>query len=227
MGAQMLKTRITLLLLLALILFVFGCAPVITTKGVAFPKMYQQKPLTVLALPPVNTTSSPVAKEYMICTVAQPVANNGFYVLSTELSNEILKNEGLYDTETINPSLYPKFKEMFNVDALLFSTIFKWDTSYYVVGGNVTVGLKYSLISTTTGDTLWSYYGIKKVDTTQQNQGGGLAGLAIALIATAATTAATDYLPIARDVNNFVFSTIPVGRYSTRHNLDQNDQLRK
>jgi len=223
----MLKIRNTILLLMPLSVVFWGCAPIMTTKGVAFPKMYEQKPLTILALPPINSTSSPVAKEYVICTVAQPIANNGFYIVSTELSNEILRNEGLYDTETINPTLYPKFKEMFDVDALLFTHIFKWDTSYYVLGGNVSVGLKYSLVSTTSGDTLWNYYGIKTVDTTQQSQGSGLAGLAVALVATAVTTASTDYLPIARDINNFVFSTIPDGKYSARHNQDHNDQLKK
>ena len=195
---------VKLLLLLSVLLLV-GCAPVMTTKGTAFPKMYQQKPLTILALPAINTTSSPLAKGYIVCTISGPVTNNGYYLIPTEISDEILKNEGLYDTETIQPTLYPKFKELFNADALLFTKIFKWDTSYYVIGGNVTVGLNYSLVSTATGDTLWSYSGVEKIDTTQ----------------------ATDYIPIARDLNYKIFNTIPDGSYSPRFNLDQNDQLVK
>jgi len=222
------KTNKLLLLLLFLVILLFtGCAPVMTTKGTAFPNMYAQKPLTVLAMPPINTTSSPLAKEYIVCTLAGPVTNKGYYLLPIEVSNEILKNEGLYDTETINASLYPKFKELFNADALLFTNVYKWDTSYYVVGGNVKVGLKYSLVSTTTGDTLWSYMGERTVDTTERNQGGGLAGLAVALVATAVKTASTDYIPIARDVNNIVFETVPAGYYSPKFNLDQSDKVKK
>jgi hypothetical protein len=221
------KNSIILLSGLVLLLLLTACATNQQTKATAFPKMYEQKPLTVLALPPINTTSSAVAKEYIVCTLAEPVVNKGYYLIPIELSNEILKNEGLYDAETIKPTLYPQLKELFGADALLVTKINKWDTSYYVLGGSVTVGLEYSLISTSTGDVIWTYWGEQKVDTTEQNQGGGLGGLAAALVLTAVNTATTDYIPIARQINDKVFANLPAGKYSPRFGLDGEDPVAK
>lgn len=221
---KMSKYTYSILLLLAALALLTGCAQV-STKGAAFPNMYAQKPVSILALPPVNTTSSPVAKEYVVCTIPEPVTYSGYYLIPIQVSNEILQKEGLYDTEMITPELYPKFKELFDADAVLITKIFKWDTSYYVVGGNVTVGLNYTLISTTTGDVLWSYSGVRVVDTGSSNQGGGLAGLAVAMVATAIKTATTDYIPIAKQVNTTIFSTLPKGKYNKRCGLDKNDQF--
>jgi len=219
--------KFTILLpLLAGIIFFSGCS-VASTKGSNFPRIYEEKPITILALPPINETTSPVAKEYVVCTITEPLGSTGYYLLPIAVSNEILKREGLYDTEVIDPEVYPRFKELFDVDALLFTRIFKWDTSYYVVGGEVTVGLAYNLVSTITGETLWSYYGEKTVDTTQKSDAGGLAGLLISVAATAVSTATTDYIPIARDINKAIFETLPRGKYSVRHGLDQNDPVQK
>ena len=49
-----------------------------------------------------------------------------------------------------------------------------------------------------TGEDLWHYEGTIIEDTTVTTSGGGVAGLAVAIIATAIMTATTDYVPIAR-----------------------------
>lgn len=220
------KNLIKLICICFVLVFLFACTPMVTnTKAKAFEKLYEQRPLTVLALPPINTTTAPLAKEYVICTIPEPLTNAGYYLIPMITSNEILQKEGLYDTEVITPDLYPKLKELFNADAILITQIFKWNTSYYVIGGNVSVGITYTLISTSTGEELWKYSDVKTVDTTQRSQGGGMIGLAVALAATAATTASTDYVPIAKKVNDEIFSKLPAGKYSPRFNLDGNEYV--
>ncbi|MBT3801459.1 MAG: DUF799 family lipoprotein [Bacteroidetes bacterium] len=208
------------IIILSLTMFI-GCATTIT-KGEAFPKMYKEKPLSILVLPPINQSTSPDAKEYYSTTIAEPLSLAGYYVFPIEIVNEVLKQEGIYDTELIVDLDASKFKEYFGADAVLFTRIIQWNTSYYVVGGNVKVHIAFDLISTNTGEVLWSYNGELTVDTTGGgNNVGGAAGLLLQLAETAVKTAAQDYTPMAKKVNTMVLTTIPFGFYHPQFGTDQ------
>ena len=210
----------SIILILSLIIL-NGCATIIT-KGEAFPKMYQEKPVSILVLPPINESTAADAKEYYSTTIAEPLSFAGYYVFPIEIVNEVLKQEGIYDTELIVNLDASKFKEYFGADAVLFTRIISWNTSYYVIGGNVKVHIAFDLVSTKTGETLWSYNDKLTVDTTaDDNDIGGAAGLLLQLAATAVQTAAQDYTPLAKKVNITVLQTIPFGIYQTQHGTDQ------
>ena len=212
------KNKIIILILSLII--INGCA--IITKGEAFPKMYKEKPVSILVLPPINESTAADAKEYYSTTIAEPLSFAGYYVFPIEIVNEVLKQEGIYDTELIVDLDPSKFKEYFGADAVLFTKIIAWNTSYYVIGGNVKVHIAFDLVSTKTGETLWSYNDKLTVDTTaDDNELGGAAGLLLQLAATAVQTAAQDYTPLAKKVNTTVLKTIPFGIYHTQHGTDQ------
>ena len=120
----------------------------------------------------------------------------------------------------IDPAI---FNKSFGSDAVLFTEILQWDTSYAVISGSVTVQIMFLLKSSYTNEVLWSYNEQVTVNTTGDNNVGGTAGILLALIETAVKTAVQDYIPIAKSVNNIATSTIPVGKYHPRHNLDQED----
>ena len=67
----------------------------------AFPKVYDERPLAILVLPPINETTAADAKEYYSVTIAEPMTLAGYYIYPIEVVSEILKNEGFYDTETL------------------------------------------------------------------------------------------------------------------------------
>ena len=210
----------SIILILSLIIL-NGCATIIT-KGEAFPKMYQEKPVSILVLPPINESTAADAKEYYSTTIAEPLSFAGYYVFPIEIVNEVLKQEGIYDTELIVNLDASKFKEYFGADAVLFTRIISWNTSYYVIGGNVKVHIAFDLVSTKTGETLWSYNDKLTVDTTaDDNDIGGAAGLLLQLAATAIKTAAQEYTPLAKKVNTTVLKTIPFGIYHTQYGTDQ------
>ena len=212
------KNKIIILILSLII--INGCA--IITKGEAFPKMYKEKPVSILVLPPINESTAADAKEYYSTTIAEPLSFAGYYVFPIEIVNEVLKQEGIYDTELIVDLDPSKFKEYFGVDAVLFTKIIAWNTSYYVVGGNVKVHIAFDLVSTKTGETLWSYNDKLTVDTTaEDNELGGAAGLLLQLAATAVQTATQNYTTMAKKVNITVLQTIPFGIYHTQHGTDQ------
>jgi hypothetical protein len=214
------KMKNKIIILILSLIIINGCA--IITKGEAFPKMYKEKPVSILVLPPINESTAADAKEYYSTTIAEPLSFAGYYVFPIEIVNEVLKQEGIYDTELIVDLDPSKFKEYFGADAVLFTKIIAWNTSYYVMGGNVKVHIAFDLVSTKTGETLWSYNDKLTVDTTaDDNELGGAAGLLLQLAATAVQTAAQDYTPLAKKVNTTVLQTIPFGIYHTKHGTDQ------
>ena len=202
-----------------------ACAPKPLKKCEVFPKMYTERPMSILVLPPINETTAADAKEYYATTVAEPLSLSGYYVFPIEVISEILKSEGAYDTEALVDADPKKFREYFGADGVMYIRIKKWDTAYYVIGGNVTVGVHCLLKSTNSGDTLWEYDGVIVYDTTARSSGGGLGGLIAAVIITAIQTAATDYVPIAKQVNYNVLHTIPLGKYNPRCDQDRDDPV--
>lgn len=202
-----------------------GCAPPTMAKKDAFPGMYDKKPVSLLVLSPINLTTAAEAKDSFLTTIALPLAEKGYYVFPIDVVNELLRMEGIPDTELLLDSSPRPFKDKFGADAVMYVTINKWDTSYFVLGGNVTVGISYILKDTTSGDVLWQYAQTLVVDTSGGNQGGGIAGLIVSAVATAVKTAMTDYVPVARQVNNIAFGAFPAGKYSPKFGLDGEDRV--
>jgi len=212
-------------IILILTLILLNSCATFVTKGEAFPNMYDEKPLSILVLPPINESTAADAKEYYSTTIAEPLSFAGYYVFPIEIVNEVLKTEGIYDTELIVDIGPSKFREYFGADAVLFTKIIEWNTSYYVIGGNVKVHISFDLVSTRTGELLWSYNDKLTVDTTADNNNvGGAAGLLLQLAATAVKTATQDYIPLAKKVNQTVLRTIPFGFYHTLHDKDKDLQ---
>ena len=104
-----------------------GCATNQVPKGELYPEMYREMPKSVLVLPAINHSTAADAPNLYSSTIAQPLANAGFYVLSTEVTRKFLENEGLTTGDQLAAVPYKKFLEAFGADAVLFVTIEKWE----------------------------------------------------------------------------------------------------
>lgn len=218
--------RIKKLFCLALLLTVVSaCAPKMVTKIDEFPLMYEENPASILILPPINESTAADAKEYYSTTIQVPLAFAGYYTFPYPITTEILQMEGLYDTELLVNVPLIKFKEYFGADAVLFTTIKKWDLTYMVLAASLTVAVDCRLKSTTTDRILWEYTGSVVVDLSGGNSGGGLAGLIIQAILTAANAAATDYVPYAQQVNYQALRSMPYGKYHPQHSKDRDTKI--
>lgn len=208
------------IVLITIAVTVVGCATMEKaeriTKANAYKGMYAEKPLAVLIMPPINRSTAVEAKEFFHTTLNIPIAEAGYYVIPTFLSMEILKRESAYDAELFIDGPIQKFGEVFGADVALFTIIHKWDKTY----GMVYVDVEYIVKSTKTNEVVFTRRGNINYDTTVQIQssGGGLAGALIAtvgsVIATAATTAATKYVDVARIANTYTLSDLPAGQYA-------------
>ncbi|MEI8631192.1 DUF799 family lipoprotein [Vibrio sp. PP-XX7] len=204
-----------------IIVYLSGCStPKIITKQEAFPDMYQQKPNTILVVPAVNRSTAADAPELYATTILQPLAEAGYYVLPIPLINQQFAAEGIVDGEQLKNVDIHKFKQMYGADAVLFVTINQWDTNYFLTSSNVTVGATFDLVSTRDGRSLWHYKNKVVVNIT-----GNTGSLLGDIISTAVSTAITDYVPIAHQVNASVISTLPFGHYHTKYLADGGEKV--
>ncbi|WP_434928032.1 GNA1162 family protein [Shewanella sp. HL-SH8] len=209
-----------ILLSLLFILFFTGCTSTTTTKEAAFPSMYgDTNRQTILIVPVINETTAAEAVDFLNATVAQPLANKGYYVLSIPIVNHLFKDAGVIDGSQLKGVPMASYKEKFGADSVLFIKLTNWETNYLVIAGNVTVGMEYVLMSTTTNEIIWSYKNTFAINTSSSS-----GNLIADIIVTAVSTAATDYVPVARQVHENAVMTLPVGKYHPKHLKDGNDK---
>lgn len=175
----------------------------------AYPKMYDSTPASILILPPINNTTAADAKEYFACSLSEAVGLKGYYIFPVEAVFDILRDEGYYDTETLTPGILANLNKHFGADAVLFSTIEKWDKSWFLVSGSLTVEANFALVRTVQADTLWDYS-----ITTTINLGSDSKTLLGMAIDSALKTAMEDYFPNARLANIQTFrEALPYGKH--------------
>jgi hypothetical protein len=223
--SKLIKRMLVLGILLSVVEMVAGCVPKATTKGEEFPLMYEETPLTILILHPMNESTAADAKQYYATTVQEVLSYWGYYVFPYEVTSDILKMEGIYDAELIRNVPLVKFREYFGADAVLFTTIKKWDLNYMIIESYLTVSIDEELKSTKTDQTLWSYNGTVVVDLSGGDIGGGLGGLIAKAVIAAVSSAMADYVPYARQANYRALSSFPFGKYHPNFMTDQSMQF--
>ena len=190
------------------------------TKGVMYSKLYDEKPVSIVVMPPINQTSNVAAKEYFYTTMYAPLCEKGYYVFSPYMTMELFQGESAYDSEMFIDGDLSVFKKTLNADAAMFTVIKSWKKN--AIGGAVTVGVEYILKSTSSNEVLYHREGLISLDTSVGITGGGLWGAAAKIAATAIKTAATEHVEAGRKCNVYVLSDMPVGKYDANFGLDMN-----
>lgn len=186
------------------------------TRGSQYPKMYEEKPTSILIMPPINKTVNVEAKEYFYTSLSNPLSEKGYYVVSPFLAMDVFQSESAYDSENFIKGNLASFRNVFGVDAAMFTIINGWKKS--AIGSKITVDIEYILRSTKTGDVLFNRKGVISVDCSINSSGSLLLNLA----ASAISTATTDKVIAARRCNYYVLNDLPTGKYSEAFDKDQN-----
>lgn len=202
-----------------IILLISSCSTSKITRDTQYPKMYEEKPLSIVVMPPINQTNHVEAKDYFYTTLYVPLCEKGYYVYSPLMTMEMFQMESAYDAEQFIDGDLSQFRNILGADAAMFTKIKSWKRNN--IGGKLTVGVEYILRSTKTGETLYQREGLIKVSTSSSAGGSGLLGFAINAIATAVQTAATDNVVAGRACTLFVLSDMPEGQYGTLYGQDQ------
>ena len=183
------------------------------SKSVTYKTLYAEKPLSILALPPINKSTKVEAKELFYSSLSVPFTLSGYYVMPPLLSMEILKEESAYDAEMFIGGSMKKVGELFGVDAVLFTTIHSWIKTS--VASRINVKIEYLLKSTKTDEILFNRIG----DVTYNislNSGNAFVDLIGGMVA----TSLTKEIVVGRDCNIFTISDIPAGKYSPMYQKD-------
>lgn len=215
----------TMFLMVAAALLLASCASS-NTRGSLYPKFYEEKPVTLLVMPPINNTTNVEAKDLLYTSISQPLIEAGYYVVSPHLALEMLKAESAYDAELFFDKDAAVFARVFGADAVIFSVIDDWKK----VGVGIQTKIRYIVKSTKTNEVLFDRTCDLFLDLStnvSSNQSNSLLGALVDLAATAVNTALTDHIVAARKCNRYIFSDIPRGKYSPQFMQDMKEGAAK
>ncbi|MBQ5729070.1 MAG: DUF799 family lipoprotein [Bacteroidaceae bacterium] len=201
--------------LIAAMAFASCTTPVL--MGDQYAKMYEEKPLTIAIMPPINQTTHAEAKDYFYTTLYQPLCEKGYYVFSPYLTMEMFQQESAYDAEMFLEGDVSTFGKVLGADAVMFTIIKDWKRKTAL--GYLDVNIEYVLRSTKTGEILYNREGDIRLDTSINAGSSGLGAL-VSLVATAVNTAVTDKVIAGRRCNAYVLTDLPAGKYSPSHGVD-------
>jgi len=185
-----------------------------------------EQPRSILVVPVINRSVEVNAPDYFLTTIAKPLAERGYYVFPVHLVKRLMEDDGLSDADMVHAGEPQRLGKMFGSDAVMYISIEQWNAKYVVFSTSVTVSLKYSLKSASTGNTLWEN-AQTLVYQPQNNSGGGLAGLIAQAVVAAMAKAAPNYMPLAQKANTQAIYTkgqgLPAGPYDQLYQKDQTD----
>lgn len=188
-----------------------------TTRVTQYGKMYDEKPLTLLVMPPINNSSNAEAKDLLYTSISRPLVEAGYYVISPLLAMDILKAESAYDAENFFDAPLDVFNNFFGADAVVFSVIDTWTKK----GMGIETKIRYVIKSAHTNEILFDRSCDLYLDlSVNSGYSYGLLGALVDLAASAIVTAATDHIVAARRANYYIMQDIPRGKYSPDHMID-------
>ena len=208
--------RFVYLLLICSVLTSCGMLESVTRES-QYAKMYEEKPVTLLVMPPINNSANVEAKDLLYTSISRPLVEAGYYVFSPLLAMDILKAESAYDAENFFDASLTAFNDYFGADAVVFSVIEKWAKKGMGIQANIRYVIKSAYTSEVLFDRSCDLYLDLSVDTGSR---GVLAAL-VDLAASAINTAVTDHIVAARKANYFIFRDIPRGKYSPDYMIDK------
>jgi hypothetical protein len=194
-----------------------GCSPRLLPKAEAYRGFYEEKPVAVLIMPPINRTTHVEAKEFFQTTLSMPLSNAGYYVIPPFLSMEILKRESAYDSELFVDAPLIKFGDVFGADLALFTVLHKWEKASLLA--TITVDIEYIVKSVKTNEIIYQRRGNITINAnTSQGQSGW--GALVSMAVAAVQTAVTDHAVVGSACNNVTLQDLPAGPYSPLNGND-------
>ena len=187
------------------------------TRESQYAKMYEEKPVTLLVMPPINNSANVEAKDLLYTSISRPLVEAGYYVISPLLAMDVLKAESAYDAEMFFDSSLSTFQDYFGVDAVVFSVIDTWTKK----GLGIETKIRYVIKSAHTNETLFDRSCDLYLDLSVNSGSNGLLGALVDLAVSAINTAATDHIIEARKVNYYILRDIPRGKYSPEYMQDK------
>lgn len=195
----------------------------VLTMGEQYAMLYEESPVSIVIMPPINLTTHAKAKDYFYSTMYQPLCEKGYYVFSPYLTKEVLRQEELYDSEMFLEADLSIFRDSLGADAAMFTIIKSWERNS--LDGILNVNVEYILRSTKTGLTLYEREGDITLDNSvddcccddDEYSSNDFFG---DMLANIISSAMTKKITAGRTCNSIVLSDLPAGKYSPDYQKD-------
>ena len=193
-----------------------SCSSTKYTRAELYSKMYNEDPVVLVVMPPINNTTNVEAKELLYTSINTPLIEAGYYVVSPHVTMELLKAESAYDAEMFVDGNVSQFGKVFGADAVVFTVIDTWKKS----GFGIETKLHYIIKSTKTNEVLFERSCDLYLDLSEKSRNSATGQESTMLIASLIKTAVTDHIVAARKCNAFILSDIPGGKYAPWYKQD-------
>jgi hypothetical protein len=162
----------------AAFLFCACATPVAQRDYTAF---RENRPRSILVLPPINQSPEVKATASFLATSTAPLAESGYYVIPVTLSDETFKQNGVTVAEEAHALELGKLREIFGADAALYVTVTRFGTSYRLLDSVVEATASARLVDLRTAQELWSGTAVVVLGN-NNNSGGGLIGALVSAL---------------------------------------------
>jgi len=152
----------------------------------------QNRPVSMLVLPPLNETPEVAATYGVLSQVTLPLAEAGYYVLPVSLMDETFRQNGLNNPAEIHDVSPQKLREIFGADAVVYIKVTKYGTSYAVIASETRVTAQARVVDLRTGQLLWRGSATASSSEGRNPSQGGLVGLLVTAIVTQIVETASD-----------------------------------
>lgn len=144
----------------------------------------QNRPVSLLVLPPVNETPEVNATYGVLSQITLPLAEAGYYVLPVSLMDETFRQNGLNNPAEIHDVSPQKLREIFGADAAVYIKVTRYGTSYVVIASETRVTVQARIVDLRTGQLLWQGSASASSEESRSSSQGGLAELLIRAVVT-------------------------------------------
>lgn len=152
----------------------------------------QDRPATLLVLPPINESKDVKATSGVLSTSVLPLAEAGYYVLPVSLVDETFKQNGLQTPNDIHDVPTQKLREIFGADAAVYIRVKQYGTTYMIFGSETRVTVEGKIIDLRSGRQLWSGSATSSSQESDAGNQGGLVGLLVKAVITQIIGTVTD-----------------------------------
>lgn len=206
------------------VLLLSGCATP-HKAGYDYSEYRQARPLSILVLPPLNSSVDVAASYGMLAQITFPLAESGYYVMPVAVTTETFKQNGLSNPADIHGLPIGKLREIFGADAAVYIDVKEYGTSYKVIASYTNVKAQAKLVDLRSGKLLWEGEAWASSQEGQQSQGSVVGALIFAVINQVMSNLTDQITPVtALAANRLLAAGQPNGMlYGPRSPLYQKD----
>lgn len=163
-----------------------------TRPGVDYTAFRNNRPASLLVLPPVNESPDIKGTYGVLAQATLPLAEAGYYVLPVSLVDETFRQNGLTTPTDIQAVPAAKLREIFGADAAVYLKIKSYGTSYLIVASDTQVRLEGRIVDLRSGQLLWQGSASASSSEQEGSHEGGLLGMLVRAVVSQVIDTATD-----------------------------------